>query len=213
MPRSKALDETPQSSDPKTNKPSSKTSQARNLARQLTDEQAEWLNACPVILKVGQIPKMGEVVVVHAGLVPGVEIEKQDPVSVMNMHSIDLETHVPSASRKGVKWTKVRGQLHCTTGSFLVYCMCFMPCANKPQLFNKDQSLLYSKIKNTVSDPLSKMMTVIYGHDSKIGLSIKSYTKGLDSGCANGGKLTALVISDGGKQEYVQVRCRNYRGT
>ncbi|RJE25015.1 ser Thr protein phosphatase [Aspergillus sclerotialis] len=190
MPGSKDLDEISKSPDTKTNsktnKPLSKTSQARNLARQLTDEQAEWLDTCPVILKVGQIPKMGEVVVVHAGLVPGVEFEKQDPVSVMNMHSIDLETHVPSASRKGVKWTK---------------------------LFNKDQSLLYSRIKNTVADPLSKMTTVIYGHDSKSGLSIKSYTKGLDSGCVNGGKLTALVISDGGKQEYVQVRCRDYQGS
>lgn len=50
-------------------------------------------------------------------------------------------------------------------------------------------------------------MTVIYGHDSKSGLSLKEYTKGLDTGCVKGGKLTAMVISDGGKQEIVQVKC------
>lgn len=49
-------------------------------------------------------------------------------------------------------------------------------------------------------------MTVVYGHDAKSGLSLKEYTKGLDSGCVKGGKLTALVVSDGGHQEIVQVK-------
>jgi hypothetical protein len=81
---------------------------SRQLARQLNPEQAEWLDALPVILNVGQITNMGQVVVVHGGLVPGVDLDKQDPYSVMNMLTIDLPTHVPSSSRdKGVKWTKV----------------------------------------------------------------------------------------------------------
>lgn len=53
-------------------------------------------------------------------------------------------------------------------------------------------------------------MTVIYGHDAKTGLAIREYTKGLDSGCVKGGKLTALVIEDGGKQSLVQVNCHGY---
>lgn len=54
-------------------------------------------------------------------------------------------------------------------------------------------------------------MTVIYGHDAKTGLKIRTYTKGLDSGCVKGGKLTALIIEDGGKQSLVQVNCKeNY---
>lgn len=79
----------------------------RELARSLSEEQAQWLNACPVILKVGQIPGMGQVVVVHGGLVPGVELEKQDPSTVMTMRTIDMDTHVPSSSGKGLKWAKV----------------------------------------------------------------------------------------------------------
>jgi hypothetical protein len=50
---------------------------------------------------------MGPVVVVHAGLVPDVELEKQDPSSVMTMRTIDLETHVPSPKKKGMNWAKV----------------------------------------------------------------------------------------------------------
>lgn len=52
--------------------------------------------------------------------------------------------------------------------------------------------------------------TVIYGHDSKRGLSINTYSKGLDTGCLKGGQLTALVIEGGrtgAKQTIVQVDC------
>ncbi|GIC89610.1 putative serine/threonine-protein phosphatase [Aspergillus udagawae] len=156
----------------------------RAVARQLSNEQVQWLDACPVILNVGQIPELGQVVVVHGGLVPGVDLDKQDPSSVMNMLTIDLDTHVPSSTRHGTKWTK---------------------------LFNKHQSLLYSSLKGSVPDPKSQVMTVIYGHDSKSSLSLKTYTKGLDSGCVKGGKLTAMVVEDGGKQSVIQVRCRDHR--
>ncbi|KAE8137037.1 Metallo-dependent phosphatase-like protein [Aspergillus pseudotamarii] len=155
----------------------------RKLARQLSDEQADWLDTCPVVLNVGQIQDMGQVVVVHAGLVPGVDLDKQDPYSVMNMLTVDLDTHVPSSSFKGTKWTK---------------------------LFNKHQSLLSDSLHETFENPESMLTTVIYGHDSKSSLSLKAYTKGIDTGCFKGGKLTALVIGDGGEQKTVQVRCNNY---
>jgi len=79
----------------------------RALAKKLSHQQASWLKQCPVILKIGNVKGMNEVVVVHGGLVPGISLAKQDPFSVMNMRSIDLETHVPSENRNGVNWTKV----------------------------------------------------------------------------------------------------------
>lgn len=108
------------SSEDEKKNPLSKTSIARRLARQLNDEQAQYLDGCPVILKVGQITGMGEVVLVHGGLVPGLELEQQDPVTVINLRTIDLETHVPSSSSDGgMKWTKVcpflLTRLICTT--------------------------------------------------------------------------------------------------
>ena len=51
---------------------------------------------------------MGEVVVAHAGLIPGVELDRQDPFQAMNMRTVDLETKVPSENRDGTPWYKVR---------------------------------------------------------------------------------------------------------
>ena len=77
-------------------------------------------------------------------------------------------------------------------------------------MFDKHQSKLYSSLESSTEDPLAGTMTVVYGHDASRSLSIRTFTKGLDSGCVKGGKLTALVIEDGGKQSIVQVSCRGY---
>jgi 3',5'-cyclic AMP phosphodiesterase CpdA len=90
---------------------SSRELKERALARALTDEQAQWLEDCPVILDVGFVQGIGQLVVVHGGLVPGVDYEKQDPSSVMTMRTIDLDTHVPSPSHDGLNWAKVRAIL------------------------------------------------------------------------------------------------------
>lgn len=80
----------------------------RLLAKQLSRKQIEWLKKCPVILRVGNIEGMGQVLVVHAGLVPGLNLNAQDPYFAMNMRTIDLKTHIPSDSREGTPWIKVR---------------------------------------------------------------------------------------------------------
>ena len=80
----------------------------RNLAGILTTRQLDWVGKCPVILDIGQVNGMGHVHVVHGGLIPGVRLEKQDPMGVMHMRTIDLDTHVPSSSAQGMPWFKVR---------------------------------------------------------------------------------------------------------
>jgi len=85
---------------------------ARRLARSFTKRQIDYLATCPVILDVGRVKGMGDVHVVHAGLIPGVKLEKQDPMGVMQMRTIDLETFVPSSSEKGTAWFKVRQPPH-----------------------------------------------------------------------------------------------------
>lgn len=168
----------------------------RTLAQALSQEQAAYLQSCPVILKVGDISSFrGEVVVVHAGLVPGVPLENQDPSSAMTMRVIDLESHLPSRDhdrKHSVPWAR---------------------------LWNKVQKLIpnpHSRHGQGVSRLQQKKLmphmhtTVIYGHDSKRGLRLEQWTKGLDSGCVKGGKLSALVLSDGGKQNLVQVKCHNH---
>lgn len=76
------------------------------LAAEFTRKQLITLQQCPVILRVGTVPHLGELVVVHAGLVPDTPLEKQDPFHVMNMRTIDLETRIPSSSHHGTPWEK-----------------------------------------------------------------------------------------------------------
>ncbi|EXJ91561.1 hypothetical protein A1O3_00109 [Capronia epimyces CBS 606.96] len=166
----------------------------RKLAKSLNSEQLAWLKSCPVILRVGQLKAFaGEAVVVHAGLVPGLALDNQDPASVMNMRVIDLATHVPSKKheREGsVPWYK---------------------------LWNRYQRLIparerFARLKSGGKSRAGEgQTTVIYGHDAKLGLQMQKYSKGLDTGCARGGKLTALVVDDTGKQKVVQIGCKDRR--
>ena len=96
----------------------------RHLARQLTKRQIEYLSQCPVILHVGQVSGMGDVHVVHAGLVPGISLERQDPMGVMHMRTVDLDTHVPSSSGKGTPWYKVSNLLLPSAGSLRMHKKC-----------------------------------------------------------------------------------------
>lgn len=142
-----------------------------DLARSLSKDQINYLAACPVILNLGLIPPLGTVQVVHAGLVPGIRLQSQDPFSVMNMRTIDLDTHIPSPVYEGIPWYKLweRYQDH-------------------------QMKLLKKRKKMKKGDQPS---TVIYGHDSRRGLQLRRWTKGLDTGCVKGGRLTALIMIGG----------------
>lgn len=78
----------------------------RALVRALGEKRIKWLKKCPVILRVGKLGSLGEVAVVHAGLAPNVELERQDPFMVMNMRTI--KDGVPSEDGEGMGWMKVR---------------------------------------------------------------------------------------------------------
>lgn len=78
----------------------------RKLIKRLGEKRIRWLSKCPVILRVGDLGEMKEVVVVHAGLAPGVELEKQDPEAVMNMRTIG-HNGVPRDDHNGKGWMKV----------------------------------------------------------------------------------------------------------
>ncbi|EXJ69770.1 uncharacterized protein A1O5_06841 [Cladophialophora psammophila CBS 110553] len=165
----------------------------QKLAMSLNAEQLEYLQSCPVILRLGAVKAFnGDAVVVHGGLIPGLALESQDPSSAMNMRIIDLATHAPSKK-------------HRQKGSVAWY-----------RLWNRYQQLLpvrqrFGGSKGDRGREYETHMTVIYGHDAKAGLQIHKYTKGLDSSCVNGGRLTALVVDDNGKQEIIQVDGKNYR--
>lgn len=167
----------------------------RDLARSFSKHQITYLASCPVILNLGPIPTLGNVQVVHAGLVPGIPLHHQDPISVMHMRTIDLDTHIPSRLHDGVPWYKLWERY-------------------------QDAKLKKKERRRKEEGP----GTVIYGHDSRRGLQLRRWTKGLDTGCVKGGSLTALIIQggdgDGGKKktkgegvklQIKSVQCRDYR--
>jgi len=62
------------------------------------------------------------------------------------------------------------------------------------ELLNIDKNWYkhYKKYEKTVD--FKNRNVVYYGHHASIGLNLKKYTKGLDSGCVYGGKLSAMII-------------------
>jgi len=70
---------------------------ARAVARSLSSKQLKWLSSLPVVLRIGPALNAtsedtpwnaGEIVVVHAGLVPSIPIDEQDPWAMMNMRTL-----------------------------------------------------------------------------------------------------------------------------
>lgn len=79
-----------------------------------------------------------------------------------------------------------------------------------------EHSLIESQVWNKYQKSLPKKdrSTVIYGHDSKQGLQIESYSMGIDTSCLKGGQLTAMVIEGGAsnhRYKVVHVNCKDGR--
>ncbi|KAF2862305.1 Metallo-dependent phosphatase [Piedraia hortae CBS 480.64] len=82
------------------------------VLRVLKQEHIRYLKRMPLMLRIPPLPLAvaeakksasvisSEIVVVHAGLVPHVPLLRQEPYFVMNMRTIDRDTHVPSALRQ-----------------------------------------------------------------------------------------------------------------
>lgn len=72
------------------------------------------------------------------------------------------------------------------------------------KLWNKHQSILRAEDRSTV----------IYAHDPQSGLQMNQYSKGIDTGCVRGGKLTAMVMTiqsqEKVEEEVVSVQCKDY---
>ncbi len=217
-------------------------------AASLTAAQLSWLSALPVVLRLGPLPGVasGDVLVVHGGLVPGVPLDRQDPHAAMTMRSLvypvddlrrdrvraDLvadanarahgrQVHImPSQVEAGLR--KVKKKLAAKAAK----------AAGDESHSLKDVALPVSSHdgepwadawnRHQKALPPERRAAVVYGHDAKRGLSVlygETYTFGLDSGCGNGKKLSAMVIravrqpGEGGRRgerfewDIVQVDC------
>ncbi|KAK4546649.1 hypothetical protein LTR36_001866 [Oleoguttula mirabilis] len=202
------------------------------LLKQLKPKHVRYLRDMPLMLRIPALPHAStarhqhkdrvaeDVIVVHAGVVPHVPLEKQDPYFVMNMRSIDDRTHLPSALRetkrgKSRPWMEIWNWYNdrLFRGRSLKGFHLYTTAEYEDEQASESQGWLGSLWDGLFGKGKAKMtpQIVVYGHDSKAGLQMHRWSKGLDSGCVAGGKLTALVLDASGKTEVVQVGCKNYK--
>jgi bis(5'-nucleosyl)-tetraphosphatase (symmetrical) len=186
---------------------------ALETAESLTPEQRTWLAALPVALRLGDLPGLGDVAVVHGGMVPGISLDEQEPWAMYNIRALigfDDEDGVAQSdefqatieerladmapgsrpSQQALEGAKQRAiELYRKVGH--IPTSAFEDGKWWVEVWNQQQE---DRAEN-------ERMTVVYGHDSKRKIQMKSYSIGLDSGCVNGKKMTALVLQpkDGGK--------------
>ncbi|KAI0552448.1 Metallo-dependent phosphatase [Xylaria curta] len=191
-------------------------------AKSLKPEHRAWLSQLPLILRIGDLgPRYGEVLVVHAGLVPGIPLESQDPEAVMTMRTILLPSsydpsqlvpnsnsspYIENDNQTPLTTTQTQDQ---SSPNLLKdsknkhHPPKMIPSASRKgipwaEIWTSYQQAYFSP--PLPSSPSSQLLlpirpaTVVYGHDAKAGLKMRKYAFGVDSGCGNGEKLTGVMF-------------------
>ncbi|KAK1750260.1 Metallo-dependent phosphatase-like protein [Echria macrotheca] len=129
---------------------------ARAVARSLSTKQIRWLSSRPVALRIGAINgatnapwDAGDIVAVHAGLVPAVPLKKQDPWAMMNIRTLLY----PVPKRTG------------TDGDNAT-----IPAIPSDTRAGEPWSRAWNRFQNTEVAAHSDRVVVIYGHDARAGL-------------------------------------------
>lgn len=207
------------------------------VIKHLKPHHFKYLHHMPLILRIPALPRAHkatskdrspiteEILVVHAGLVPHMPLEKQDPYFVMNMRSLHPKSHVPSAerahpSKKSGKHNRPWIDIWNWYGNHLFLHRSIKGWWGFDAKAQRGEDPEGWLKKVWMSEEWSwsgyrsmarpKPQVVVYGHDSKAGLRLKRWTKGLDSGCVGGGKLTAMVLDAKGRTEVVSVDCKGH---
>lgn len=178
--------------------------------KQLTNEQVTWLAERPLILAIDQLAMH----VVHAGLVPGVELLKQDPWAVMNMRSLVYAKEELRRQDAEPIWEEVDEEEEEEEEEPQEWLEWFEDHSDAGTPSDGHDGELWARAWNR-RQPLQRLptrRTVVYGHDARRGLRRGKFTFGLDSACVQGEQLTALVVAADGRdgdisRKLVQVDC------
>lgn len=190
------------------------------LAASLSPNQISYISSCPIILNLGSIPSMGvNVSVVHAGLIPGVSLERQDPTVAMTIRSIDLRNQVPSPHHAPNPMTgpppRPRNRLRKPDYSewdeqgrlavlpwgevwdaFQDLIPTLMDKEEEEEVSHKNGSSTQGKKAKRYQNLVQT--SLIHGHGSRRGIAEKEgkWHFGLEGGCHRGGKLTAMILEE-----------------
>lgn len=200
------------------------------LLKELSKHHLQYLRDMPLMLRIPALPQAAkatskdsspiaeEILVVHAGLVPAVPLERQDPYFVMNMRSIRWKTHAPLVEAKDKKkrskpWHKIWEWYNDRVfrkKSLKGFVMWNDEVDAEAADEVAEAGLLDGLLPDISKKHWPKPQVVVYGHHSKAGLKISRWSKGLDTGCVKGKRLTALILDAKGKQQLVSVKCTNH---
>ena len=75
----------------------------QRVADELEEDDWRWLSGCPLFIELPE----HDALVVHAGLVPGVPLEEQDPGDLMNMRSILPDGTTSKRYEEGTPWASM----------------------------------------------------------------------------------------------------------
>ncbi|GAQ84639.1 hypothetical protein KFL_001980220 [Klebsormidium nitens] len=152
----------------------------REWVQQLTEQDVEWLHGLPFSLRIPS----HNLLVVHAGLVPGIPLEQQDLGQLYTMRFLEQATakRKKSSSKRSLR----SGYGSDSDGADW-----------EPVGSANDETELWGKVWDGPEH-------VVFGHDAMRGLQLRRKATGLDTGCVYGGRLTAIilppVVGDGGSR-------------
>lgn len=141
------------------------------LAKKLQPHHVDYINSCLVIKKLGKVP-------LHKRNEDG-SLKYSNGVAVHG----GLRWDLPFDEQDSEKCLEMRSYIGPD----------FNESTDDPF---EENAVSWSKIWNKKQKELSKedSYVVYYGHDARRGLKLKKYSKGLDTGCYKGGRLTAMVL-------------------
>ena len=197
------------------------------LAHRLNERDIDMIRSFPVMLRLGRLPlgqsrdnQHVETVVVHGGLVPGLELEEQDLAMIMKMSSLGqdrpfpIKREEPKPAPAGVKM--VRKQKDAYQWRWNVN---MENKQGKPwyAVWDESQERSLPKIQSSAQDVRlistngqgqnTPSMRVLYGHDGENEPRRKKWSVGLGGSCVEGGRLNALIIEGEGKERVVSLDC------
>ncbi|PAV16397.1 Metallo-dependent phosphatase [Pyrrhoderma noxium] len=184
-----------------------------HIARALSDAQFEYLLSLPLVLHVPFLHTF----FVHAGLLPldprhGINSKHQPlahlpllnpaqelavlndipqnvkPWNLLNMRSILEDNTLTKNAKKGKAWAKL-------WNSIVNQCKGYDLKDDINAELDKQNGNINLDGTNPKSHLVCHPLTVVYGHAASRGLDIKRWSKGLDSGCVYGRRLSALVLT------------------
>ncbi|KAJ1948512.1 hypothetical protein FBU59_001558 [Linderina macrospora] len=163
------------------------------IAKQMSPADFAFMSSFPTIMVLP--PPFQDWLVVHGGLDPSKPLTQQDSHDVMNMRNID-STGPISSHDKGLAWFEL--------WSAKMKILRRERDANKGEAVEHEAALVDAEGQDIDHVHFSR---VVYGHDANRNLQLHPYTKGLDTRCVYGGKLTAFILPG---EKVVSVKCPLY---